>query len=467
MSTPTTHHAETVLEIAAYLEELKSRALSAPDTQAAIDRGYLTPTEELALRQLQASYWQCRGALFEVVLALDPGEVDPRQETTQEQAANFLTAFTAAGVLVDAAIFLRRRFHAAGAIRKKLDEPDPALGVPGDMYATVQHSLTRPGNVWRLLLTRRNYQATRSKLVELLPGEPYDQLFKLADHLAERLRPSLSTFLRTRLHVWGRFFKTLLRRDLVGQGIYLVQRYVSGLVSEVSVKAGHQPGVPPEIRQQLLDHLQPGDVFVVRKEYAATNYFLPGYWPHAALYLGCRCDLSSLAVDGHPGFSTRSMMFSDCANTNQEPANSDLSSHPLHVLESMADGVLIRSVDSPLASDSVVILRPHLSSEQIAEGFRRAILHEGKPYDFDFDFTCSHRMVCTEVVYRAYDGLGDMQFELQRHAGRMAFGAQGLIRMAVAGNGFTPTAVYSPADGSEILTGDQAVEVLSKRTPAQ
>ena len=31
---------------------------------------------------------------------------------------------------------------------------------------------------------------------------------------------------------------------------------------------------------------RPGDVLVVRKEYAATNYFLPGYWPHAALVIG-------------------------------------------------------------------------------------------------------------------------------------------------------------------------------------
>ncbi|QDT00530.1 YiiX/YebB-like N1pC/P60 family cysteine hydrolase [Adhaeretor mobilis] len=465
-STATSHHAETVLEIAEYLEELKARALSAPDTQAAVQRGYLTPTEELAARQLQASYWQCRSALLEIVLSLDPGpahseSIDLAEQTATKQAANFLTAFTAAGVLVDAAIFLRSRFHSAASIRKKLDEPDPVLGVPGDMYATVQHSLTRPGNAWRLLQARRNYQTTRSKLVERLPGEPYDQLFLLADQLAERLRPSFTTFLRTRLHVWGRFLKTLFRRDLVGQGLFLVQRYVSGLVSEVSVKPGHQPGVPEQIRAQLLEHLRPGDVFVVRKEFAATNYFLPGYWPHAALYLGCRGDLCNLSVDGHPGFADRTALFDDCQEIAPE------NPHGLRVLEAMKDGVLIRSVDSPLASDSVVILRPQLSTESIADGFCRAILHEGKPYDFDFDFTCSHRMVCTEVVYRAYDGLGDMQFQLERHAGRMALGAQGLIQMALAGRGFTPTAVYSPADAEGVLTGDQAIEVLRNRTPSQ
>lgn len=460
MSKAPDKHAQTVLDIATFLEELKGRALSQPDTQAAIQRGYLTPGEELSMRQLQASYWQCRNALFEIVLALDPGDIDPAAETDPKQAANFLTAFTAAGVLIDAAFFLRDRYHHATAIRNKLDEPDPTLGVPACMYATVQHSLTKPSNAWRMLQARRNYQASRATLVELLPDPTFQKLFKIADRLARRLRPSFATYLKTRMRVWARFFANLFRRDLVGQGLFLVQRYVSELMAEVSVKPGHRPCVPEEIRGQLLAALQPGDVFVVRKEYAITNYFLPGYWPHAALYLGSREDLARLAVDKRQGFAERSELLTHCQEASPNRP------HGLRVLEAMKDGVLIRSVDSPLASDSVVILRPQLSPEQIAEGFCRAIVHEGKPYDFDFDFTCSHRMVCTEVVYRAYDGIGPLRFQLERHAGRMALGAQGLIQMALANQGFSPVAVYSPEDSGEVLLADAARAVLQRRSSA-
>lgn len=456
--TPTCRHAETVLEIATFLAELKGRALSQPDTQAAIERGYLTPGEELSMRQMQASYWQCRNALFEIILSLDPGDIDPSAETDLEQAANFLTAFTAAGVLIDAAIFLRDRYHHATAIRNKLDEPDPILGVPACMYATVQHSLTKPSNAWRMLQARRNYQTSRAQLVELLPESTYQKLFKLADRLERRLRPSFGTYLKTRLRVWGRYLTNLFRRDVVGQGLFLVQRYVSELLAEVSVKPGHRPCVPEDIRSQLLAALQPGDVFVVRKEFAITNYFLPGYWPHAALYLGSQDDLATLSVDQQPGFAERTRLLAQCPEALPDRL------HGLRVLEAMKDGVLIRSVDSPLASDSVVILRPQLTAEQVAEGFCRAIVHEGKPYDFDFDFTCSHRMVCTEVVYRAYDGLGPMKFQLQRHAGRMALGAQGLIEMGIAEQGFSVVAVYSPEDSGEILLADSAREVLQRRS---
>ncbi|MEQ8835270.1 MAG: YiiX/YebB-like N1pC/P60 family cysteine hydrolase, partial [Lacipirellulaceae bacterium] len=400
---------------------------------------------------------QSRNALFEIILALDPWDIDPSQETDPEQAANFLTAFTAAGVLIDAAIFLRNRYHQATAIRKKLDEPDPTLGVPAGIYETVQHSLTKPSNAWRMLQARRNYLASRAKLTEILSAEDYAPLFKIADRLSRRLRPTFATYLKTRVRVWGRFFANLVRRDLIGLGLFHVQKYVSELMADVSVKPGHRPCVPEEIRQQLIEHLQPGDVFVVRKEFAITNYFLPGYWPHAALYLGCREDLSKIAVEADPGFAERTELFDHCREDAPRP-------HGLRVLEAMKDGVLIRSVDSPLASDSVVILRPQLSQEQIAEGFCRAIVHEGKPYDFDFDFTCSHRMVCTEVVYRAYDGLGDMRFQLERHAGRMALGAQGLIEMGIAENGFSVVAVYSPDDSTEVLLGESASEILRRRS---
>ena len=41
-----------------------------------------------------------------------------------------------------------------------------------------------------------------------------------------------------------------------------------------------------KIREQLLQYLKPGDVFVTRHKYALTNLFLPGFWPHSAVYIG-------------------------------------------------------------------------------------------------------------------------------------------------------------------------------------
>jgi hypothetical protein len=213
------------------------------------------------------------------------------------------------------------------------------------------------------------------------------------------------------------------------------------------VSPGHRPALPPIIREQVLTLLQPGDVLIVRKEYAATNYFLPGYWPHAALVLGTPEQVATLRPTAAEQF-----------DGHGRP--------PILVLESMKDGVRVRPIDSPLASDSVVVLRPRLEPKQIAKALVQGLLHEGKPYDFDFDFTCSHRIVCTEVVYRSYDGVGGCSFELTRHAGRYALAAGDLLRMGLDGRNFEVVAVFCPAHHPKLLLGDEACALVREKEGA-
>ncbi|MBA3481548.1 MAG: hypothetical protein H0T51_07015 [Pirellulales bacterium] len=441
--------ARSVIQLDDYLQQLKSQALATYKTDAVAVRGYITPREELLIRQLQLSYWKTRSALLELVsdLRTDTPRLD--QATPQQ----FLVGLAAAALLVDAARWLRESFHRVTVVRRKLDEPDPIYNIPPRMYDGVQRSLVSVSHAWHLWQATRYYDKHREQLAKAAAAEGLEPLVEIIDRLRDRLRPSLWMFLRTRFRVRGRRAIRRVGRDVLGRATYALQQVVSGSMAGIFVSPGHRPGLPPAIRDQVASLLQPGDVLVVRKEFAVTNYFLPGYWPHAALVLGAAEDLSRLGI---PQASTRLSGASAPETTPPAP--------PAHfVLESMKDGVRIRPIDSPLASDSIVVLRPTLEESHIAAALAQALLHEGKPYDFDFDFSCSHRMVCTEVVYRAYDGVADVRFDLKRHVGRFALAAGDLLRMALAEKHFTVVAVFSPAHGAELHRGLQAVEIVRSK----
>ena len=135
---------------------------------------------------------------------------------------------------------------------------------------------------------------------------------------------------------------------------------------------------------------------------------MPGFWPHAALYVGQR---------------------------EQRAAENC-------VLEARKDGVLFRPLPDTLSVDAFVVLRPNLDAEQIEQAIERAFMHEGKMYNFDFDFFNSDRVVCTELVYRSYDGLEDLQIPLSERAGRKILSAENLLDFALDSNTFAPVAIF-------------------------
>lgn len=454
---------QTVVQLADYFEELKAQALLIYQPATVAARGYITPTEELSIRQLQLSYWKARNALFELVFDIWR-ESDRIDRATAQQ---FLVAFAAAAVLVDAARFLRETFHRDDLVRRKLDEPDPVYGIPARMYDDIQQSLTDPYHAWQLFHATQFFDRHRADFETAAAEDAVLQpLLIIIERLRHRLRPTFWTYVRTRLRVRGRRAARRVGRDVVGRGIYALQEALGRGMAQVTVRPGHSPHLPTEIRSRLIGLLRPGDVLIVRKEYAATNYFLPGYWPHAALYLGTATDFSTCGIADHDNVRPRLRQIAETLPTTAVlvpcetiwPADVP---HPC-VLESQKDGVRIRSVNSPLASDSVVVVRPLLDRLHVAAALAQALMHEGKPYDFDFDLCNSHRLVCTEVIYRAYEGVGGVQFEVRRHAGRFALAAGDILRMALARRHFEIEHVYSPAHSPSIENGGAAEEIVRR-----
>ena len=84
-------------------------------------------------------------------------------------------------------------------------------------------------------------------------------------------------------------------------------------------------------------------------------------------------------------------------------------------------------------ADAAAVLRPRVTESEVREAIARAFSHLGKSYDFDFDFFTSDRLVCTELVYRCYDGC--IQFPLVDVMGRKTLPPTELVRKFVTERG--------------------------------
>jgi hypothetical protein len=169
--------------------------------------------------------------------------------------------------------------------------------------------------------------------------------------------------------------------------------------------------------------MEPGDILLERREWYLSNIGLPGFWSHAALYIGTpeerrqffndegtrkwlsereksARDMEDLLRASFP-VAYESML--SHRDSQVYPEQKDNENEPARILEAISEGVSFHSLEHSAACDSLVVLRPRLSRTEKAQALFRAFGYAGRPYDFDFDFSTDAKLVCTELVYKSYE----------------------------------------------------------------
>lgn len=440
----------TVLHLIEHMEELKKRALRYKVSFKAEERGYLRPKEDEKMEHLTISYWQSRAALLDVALNANE-EIGKKDISKNEKLTLFIIGYSAAIVLVDMARFFGENFEGGSVLRKRLNEPNKKFGMPTGIYDAIQKSFNDPKRIWHIYYANQTYEKELKKLEEIgKKDKRLKKLLKIIAKLKKRIELTKWNFIKERFQEFRNQTIDILKRPIVKQ-MYGTQESVSRLISFIRLRPWRQPKIPKKIAEELMILMQPGDVIITRKEYVMTNYFLPGYWPHAALYLGRLNELEKIGI----GNSIRLKKVWEKLKNIAAP-------NSLRVLEALKDGVKVRSIESPFKNDAIAIIRPKLDWEYVKKAIARGLTHSGKPYDFDFDFRQSSRLVCTEVIYRTYEGIGGMHFKLGERAGRLNLSAEDMLNMALKEDQFQPIAIYCPIKSKKIHTGEKMKEILKK-----
>jgi len=177
--------------------------------------------------------------------------------------------------------------------------------------------------------------------------------------------------------------------------------------------------------------LEPLDILLEKTPFRLTDNFIPGYWGHAAIYIGDQNDLRKLGIWNH--------------DLVQKYRKEILSGKT--IVEALRSNVQINSIDHFTDIDDFAIIRlnKELTNEEKAEHILRALSHIGKLYDFSFDVETGETIVCSELHYRTYI---DIDFNTSTILGRPTISVDQVAEQAVADMPFTPKLLY--IDGKKV-----------------
>ena len=158
--------------------------------------------------------------------------------------------------------------------------------------------------------------------------------------------------------------------------------------------------------------LEPGDILLVRREGYLSNIGIPGFWPHAVLYVGTPDERQRTFAGPEVAAWVESRGQAD-GNFEALLARTYPAAYaqaiavdggaPRRALEAISEGVVFTTLEHAAGADHVAALRPRLSAVEKAAAILRAFGYAGRPYDFNFDFRTDAVLVCSELVYKAYE----------------------------------------------------------------
>lgn len=393
------------------------------DSRAAETRGYYSPVEDERLRETYTRYLAIRISLWQVIQAL-PQEAksvqrDPASASDQDWRG-FAVAFCAAELIVRTGEYLIDLARDRPIVWRKLDEADQRYGLPRKSFTRLYRQLTSAFRMRGFYRACDVFDGHRDRVMTVAPSDIKSILTQLNLPKASR---------GDHLKRYSRFVRHSVKRRNISAGkniLFSIFEMMGSDIADLKIPFVKLPNakkrVTPHIQIDIRSALQPGDVFVTRHDDAMSNVFLPGFWPHSALWLG-----------------------DDDAD----------------ILEAKKDGVLLRNIEETLQVDAFTVIRPKLSAQEIKNALARGRSHAGKLYDFIFDFRTTDRLVCTEVIYRAYHGIGEIDFDLIQQAGRHCLSAEELLNQAIANEWFDVVATYG-VGGNHLLWGEAAKDELRR-----
>lgn len=282
-------------------------------------------------------------------------------------------------------------------IQRLFDEEMPDVGLPAGTFTELRGRMNRARDQSFILIGGGWYDEWIAEHIERTP---------LAE-LVARLRPSVEEQVGAESLIETLRNKDEMLKSEAFQAWFPVQRDVATWFGDTRLALPNRRLISDEQVAEMAEHMRPGDIIVERRNWYLSNVGLPGFWPHAALFVGTQDDLRGLdedeAIREKFGGAFTAHLAENRSDAWEALDDRDHAGHPHRVLEAVSEGVVTASLEHSCGADYVGVLRPRLEPIEIASAIDRAFSYFGRAYDFDFDFATDDTVVCSELVVKAYE----------------------------------------------------------------
>ena len=331
-------------------------------------------------------------------LYLDEKDIEKKRETFFAAFACFLTQYRFALDYIE-------RAEKNPNMHVVLNEAVPELGLKEGTYALLKYrflNVIRGAEFARLNALYLYYKKSGESPLQLITEEDIGKIWEAGKGKG----PTLTA--QNALKIVSDFGFTTW---------FPVQKGVSELMSNIKVWRPEISLITDEQILQLQRLLLPGDILLQRREWYATNIGIPGFWTHAALYIGTPEERTHyfsdpeltkwLAEQGSNDGTFENLLQARYPKSYQLSMKPQEEKHLPRILEAIAEGVSFTTLEHSASADSIVVLRPNLSQKNIAQAIIKAFHYSGRPYDYNFDFRTDSELVCSELIYKAYQKTDD------------------------------------------------------------
>lgn len=183
--------------------------------------------------------------------------------------------------------------------------------------------------------------------------------------------------------------------------------------------------------------LRPMDMILEKTPFRATDRFIPGYYGHAAIYVGTEADLKAFNVWDHPAIQRHHAAIKNGAV----------------IVEALRPGVQINTLEHFTDIDDFAILRlnQEMSYVETQEHLIRTFQQIGKKYDFSFDVETGKEIVCSELQFVVYV---NVPFNTSKIIGRSTISVDQAAEQGLSGRKFSVIDLW--VDGLQIEGSAQA-----------